>query len=44
LTGERTMPGVADENYWFRRHEAAYRWLAGALPVIGATVVEGGFG
>jgi SAM-dependent methyltransferase len=28
LTGERTVPGVAAENYWFRRHEAAYRWLA----------------
>ncbi|TCO57241.1 methyltransferase family protein [Actinocrispum wychmicini] len=24
LTGERTVPGVAEENYWFRRHEAAY--------------------
>jgi hypothetical protein len=24
LTGERTVPGVATENYWFRRHEAAY--------------------
>ena len=29
LTGERTVPGVASENYWFRRHEAAYRF-AGA--------------
>jgi SAM-dependent methyltransferase len=27
LTGERTVPGVASENYWFRRHEAAYRYL-----------------
>ncbi len=25
LTGERTLPGIAVENYWFRRHEAAYR-------------------
>ncbi|TLW92154.1 class I SAM-dependent methyltransferase [Saccharomonospora piscinae] len=24
LTGERTVPDVAEENYWFRRHEAAY--------------------
>ena len=23
LTGERTVPGVPEENYWFRRHEAA---------------------
>ena len=44
LTGERTVPGVAAENYWFRRHEAAYRWLAGELPVPGATVVEAGCG
>ncbi|MPY85990.1 MAG: SAM-dependent methyltransferase, partial [Actinophytocola sp.] len=26
-TGERTVPGVRHENYWFRRHEAAYRAL-----------------
>jgi SAM-dependent methyltransferase len=24
LTGERTVPGLAEENYWFRRHEVAY--------------------
>jgi SAM-dependent methyltransferase len=24
LTGERTVPGVLHENYWFRRHEAVY--------------------
>jgi SAM-dependent methyltransferase len=28
LTGERTVPGLAHENYWFRRHEAAYQRLA----------------
>ena len=28
LTGERTLPGILEENYWFRRHEAAYRLLA----------------
>ncbi|HKC26557.1 MAG TPA: class I SAM-dependent methyltransferase, partial [Jatrophihabitans sp.] len=27
LTGERTVPGVPEENYWFRRHEAAYQFL-----------------
>lgn len=27
LTGERTVPGIAEENYWFRRHEAAYVWI-----------------
>jgi SAM-dependent methyltransferase len=44
LTGERTLPGVAAENYWYRRHEAAYRWLARELPVPGAVVVEAGCG
>lgn len=28
LTGERTVPGIPQENYWFRRHEAAYLHLA----------------
>jgi SAM-dependent methyltransferase len=28
LTGERTIPGIAEENYWFRRHEVVYRRLA----------------
>ncbi len=42
LTGERTLPGIAAENYWFRRHEAAYRAL---LPWIrGAVVLEAGAG
>lgn len=27
LTGERTVPDVPEENYWFRRHEAAYDTL-----------------
>jgi SAM-dependent methyltransferase len=27
LTGERTVPDVWHENYWYRRHEAAYRFL-----------------
>jgi SAM-dependent methyltransferase len=42
LTGERTVPGVPAENYWFRRHEAAYAWL---LPrVDGFRVLEVGSG
>jgi SAM-dependent methyltransferase len=42
LTGERTLPGIDHENYWFRRHEAAYRAL---LPFVqGATVLEAGCG
>ncbi len=28
LTGERTVPGLAVENYWFRRHEVVYQRLA----------------
>lgn len=42
LTGERTVPGVAEENYWFRRHEAAYEF---AVPLVTArTVLEVGCG
>jgi len=42
LTGERTVPGIPAENYWFRRHEIAYRF---ALPyVAGRTVLEIGCG
>ena len=28
LTGERTLPDVPVENYWFRRHLAVYEWIA----------------
>jgi SAM-dependent methyltransferase len=28
LTGERTLPDVRAENYWFRRHLAVYEWIA----------------
>ncbi|NIJ11121.1 SAM-dependent methyltransferase [Saccharomonospora amisosensis] len=42
LTGERTVPGVVEENYWFARHEAAYLAL---LPhCAGETVLEAGCG
>jgi SAM-dependent methyltransferase len=42
LTGERTLPGIAVENYWFRRHEVAYSAL---LPFcLGATVLDAGCG
>jgi SAM-dependent methyltransferase len=27
LTGERTLPDVPDENYWYRRHLAVYEWI-----------------
>jgi SAM-dependent methyltransferase len=42
LTGERTLPGIAEENYWFRRHEAVYRALAPRCA--GVTVLEAGCG
>ena len=42
LTGERTVPNVGHENYWFRRHEVVYR---GLLPrCSGAVVLEAGCG
>lgn len=42
LTGERTLPGVAEENYWFQRHLVAYRYL---LPLAqGKTVLDLGCG
>ena len=45
LTGERTLPGIGHENYWFRRHEVVYQWvrdqLAG-LPT--ARVLDAGCG
>jgi SAM-dependent methyltransferase len=28
LTGERTLPDVPAENYWYRRHLVVYRWIA----------------
>jgi SAM-dependent methyltransferase len=31
LTGERTLPDVPEENYWFRRHLAVYEWIAARL-------------
>lgn len=41
LTGERTVPGVPSENYWFRRHVAAYRYAAA---LVGGRVVDAGCG
>jgi SAM-dependent methyltransferase len=42
LTGERTVPGIPAENYWFRRHEAAYLHLAALVE--DRTVLEVGCG
>src|ERR1700677_4774289 len=42
LTGERTIPGLDVENYWFRRHEVVYRQLAQRC--VGRDVLEAGCG
>jgi SAM-dependent methyltransferase len=42
LTGERTVPGLDVENYWFRRHEVVYRRLAERCA--GRDVLEAGCG
>ena len=38
LTGERTLPDVPAENYWYRRHVAVYEWIAAR--VAGLRVVD----
>ena len=42
ITGERTVPGVEHENYWFRRHQVVYEWVLAY--VSGAHVLEAGAG
>jgi SAM-dependent methyltransferase len=42
LTGERTVPGIAEENYWFRRHEIVYALLRERCR--GRSVLEAGAG
>ena len=44
LTGERTLPDVPEENYWFRRHLAVYEWIGarvGGLRVADLACGEG---
>ena len=38
LTGERTLPDVPEENYWFQRHLAVYEWIGAR--VIGKRVID----
>jgi len=38
LTGERTLPDVPEENYWYRRHLVVYEWIA--AQVAGRRVVD----
>ena len=42
LTGERTVPGIPEENYWFRRHEVAYEYIEHMCA--GLDVLEAGSG
>ncbi|NKX80167.1 class I SAM-dependent methyltransferase [Gordonia amicalis] len=42
LTGERTVPGIPAENYWFRRHEIAYRHILDRCT--GREILEAGSG
>lgn len=44
LTGERTLPDVPEENYWYRRHLVVYEWIrarVGGLRVIDMACGEG---
>jgi SAM-dependent methyltransferase len=38
LTGERTLPDVPAENYWYRRHLVVYEWIGAR--VIGKRVID----
>ncbi len=38
LTGERTLPDVPEENYWYRRHLVVYEWISDL--VAGQKVVD----
>ncbi|HEX7290484.1 MAG TPA: methyltransferase domain-containing protein [Conexibacter sp.] len=38
LTGERTLPDVPEENYWYRRHLVVYEWIAART--VGERVVD----
>ena len=38
LTGERTLPDVPAENYWFRRHLVVYEWVGAR--VAGQQVID----
>lgn len=49
LTGERTLPGIPDERYWFQRHVVAYRHAAATVHALAAdrdrvTVLDAGCG
>jgi SAM-dependent methyltransferase len=39
LTGERTLPGIPDETYWYERHVVAYELAGELVRDLGAPVV-----
>jgi SAM-dependent methyltransferase len=44
LTGERTLPDVPAENYWYQRHLVVYEWIArrvGGMRVLDMACGEG---
>jgi 2-polyprenyl-3-methyl-5-hydroxy-6-metoxy-1,4-benzoquinol methylase len=44
LTGERTLPDVPEENYWYQRHLVVYEWIGrrvGGLRVVDMACGEG---
>jgi SAM-dependent methyltransferase len=44
LTGERTLPDLPEENYWYRRHLVVYEWIrarVGGLRVVDMACGEG---
>ena len=38
LTGERTLPDVPEENYWYQRHLVVYQWIGAR--VVGRRVID----
>src|SRR5436305_14134521 len=44
LTGERTLPDVPEENYWYQRHLVVYEWIATRVDRLHAVDVASGQG
>ncbi len=44
LTGERTLPGIPDERYWFERHVVAYELAAARVRAGARAVLDAGCG
>ena len=44
ITGERTVPGVWHENYWYRRHEVVYAACPEWVPAAPSRILDAGSG